>query len=69
MKDFETFKLKFHSRVDFERAHKFVFDRHPKGFDAGHSDMVLAFFSEDNRAEMAEVLNLLGLRFEAVDLK
>ena len=59
-----TFKIRFLNRVDFERAHKFVLDRHPNDFDAGHSDMVLSFFCEENRAEMATIFNLLGLRFE-----
>lgn len=59
---FETFSLKFDNRIDFERAHKFVGNRHSE-FDVGYSDLILTFFSKSNRDDMAQVLSLIGLCF------
>ena len=63
MNTFETFKLKFNNRRNFEKAFAIISSRHSE-FDAGHSDLVLSFFSIENANEMSNLFSILGIKHE-----
>ena len=63
MIDFETFPLKFSNHRDFELALSLLKSRHPDKYDSGHADMIISFFSAENRDEMKELFSAMGLTF------